>query len=903
MFLEILGVKLELRALKAALRKIEYDASGQSRLVSSVGPEALGPLSVAAASDYIQALAFHCRVETLPAISREHRDPERITGLALYRLAVGFVVESADTPKTLDCFIDRVEAAAPGRIGAVEAASILDILRMAALIAAWRRATTCSEPVALVLGLRDLNAEHAVCRLLSYEAILDQDPSGHYAKLTTSTRQTYRKALEQISLRTGAREARVASEAIELSRRHSVSSIEGHVGYYLVWQGKQALEARLKGLAPRPATKSRFGIIGQGLLYIAVCLAVDVAIVGCLLGLFTTGSSVVSVALMAVLMAIAVSDIAATVATALLGARIEPRTSMAIEIGEDTIDSNPFGVCVPTLLISQDQVGELLEKMRRNHEAIGIRTCLFVLLTDYVDSDSREPSEEERGLLNFCVAGVEALNDQCRSQHGFSPFLVLHRERQFCMTQKMWMGRERKRGKIEDLNELICGGANRFACHAGNLASLSAVRFVLALDDDSEVDAGSFRAMAGSLLHPLMSPKPDLQGRIADGHAMMIADWAITRESARKWRFWEVFTGPTYYADECLETDETILKIGQGSYLLRSAGARSPARTLARHIGIGDQPTERILPNCETRDFFYDLMGVRVYNGKGLYQASAFHEAIGDRFPDDRVLSHDTLEGSWLRPAHCSNAVLTEEMPGDFHKLSDRQHRWLRGDWQNLWLLLFEGRHLGSITTDRLQLFLAWFHTAGYIRRAISPIALFLLLCVTILSPPDSATPLLLALAAAMLAPIYLYLLVSAVQATTPWLSPFLVDTLRKRLMFPSKRTAQTVVESHVKEVFRLIFLPHLFLISADAMVRSGIRYLFKSRLLEWKSSALVEHDVHASGISETYMKIVPLLALGLAIGSWILTSGGAAKWFIFSAWALAPLACVYICGRKQHDT
>ncbi len=145
-------------------------------------------------------------------------------------------------------------------------------------------------------------------------------------------------------------------------------------------------------------------------------------------------------------------------------------------------------VAVPTLLLNEKQVHTLIEDLEvrflGNHDA----NIHFALLSDLADSDHR--ASEDNPLIELCSSLIRELNTKYADQKKGS-FLLLHRHRIYNPREKGWMGWERKRGKLLDLNKFLRGEYDSFPIKVGDLSILPKVRFVITLDSDTELPRGS----------------------------------------------------------------------------------------------------------------------------------------------------------------------------------------------------------------------------------------------------------------------------------------------------------------------------------------------------------------------------------------------------------------------------
>ena len=296
-------------------------------------------------------------------------------------------------------------------------------------------------------------------------------------------------------------------------------------------------------------------------------------------------------------------------------------------------------VVVPSLLINEAEVTELVERLEVHYLANNDGDIHFALLTDWTDA-SHESMPGDEALLKVAADGIAELN----RRHGVTRFLLLHRRRLHNPSQQCFMGWERKRGKIHELNRLLRGANDTsFVTIPGLPLPPSGVRYVITLDADTQMPRGVALRMVGTAAHPLNRPIYDERaGKVTAGHAVFQPRITPSFPSAHEGTlFQRVFSGPQ-----------------------------------------GTDPYSFV-----AFDVYQDLFGEGIYTGKGLYEVDTFEQALGGRFPDNAVLSHDLLEGIVARAGYVSDVELVESSPSHYETAARRQHRWIRGDWQLLPLL------------------------------------------------------------------------------------------------------------------------------------------------------------------------------------------------------------------------
>src|SRR5262249_21037666 len=265
----------------------------------------------------------------------------------------------------------------------------------------------------------------------------------------------------------------------------------------------------------------------------------------------------------------------------------------------------------------------------------------FALLTDFADAPHQTMPQDD-DLLHDALERIGVLN-QRYSNAGLDIFFLFHRRRLWNASQGCWMGWERKRGKLLEFNRLLRGArATSYVVHSADPSSLPRIGFVITLDADTQMPRDAAERLVGALAHPLNRPRFDAsQGRVVAGYGVLQPRISFHLMAATRSHF---------------------------AALLATSGGIDPYATAAS-------------------DTYMDLFGVGSFTGKGIYDVDAFEAATGATFPENRILSHDLIEGNYARCGLLSDTELFDDFPARYHAYAHREHRWVRGDWQLLpWL-------------------------------------------------------------------------------------------------------------------------------------------------------------------------------------------------------------------------
>ena len=299
-------------------------------------------------------------------------------------------------------------------------------------------------------------------------------------------------------------------------------------------------------------------------------------------------------------------------------------------------------VVIPAMLMNAQNIKELIESLEVRFLANRDDNLHFGLLTDFQDSD-KETLPEDEPLVQLARKKIEELNEKYKGLHS-DTFFLFHRPRQWNPRERMWMGYERKRGKLEELNSMLRGGSkNRFSLVIGKTEVLPFVKYVITLDTDTQLPRDSARQLVGTMAHPLNRARYDEnKKRVSEGYAILQPRVAVSLPGTNRSRY---------------------------------------ARLYGSEPGI--DPYTRTVS-----DVYQDVFGEGSFIGKGIYDVDMFERVLNGRFPENQILSHDLIEGCYARAGLLSDVQLYEEYPSRYITDVNRRHRWIRGDWQLVrWLL------------------------------------------------------------------------------------------------------------------------------------------------------------------------------------------------------------------------
>lgn len=548
-------------------------------------------------------------------------------------------------------------------------------------------------------SLRFLSAmdwQQFVDKMSIVEQTLREDPAGIYDSMDFTTRDHYRHIVEEIARKSRLSEHEVACEAIGLARQGAIGKNPDnrttHVGFYFIDKGRVQLEGRAK---VRSTTMDMLRKIGRRFplqFYLGAILFFSWAFaVGLLREICPDGMKNHLFWFVGFLSLLSASQLAIALVNLLATYIAKPHLLPRMDFSKGIPPESASLVVVPTMLTNLENIGNLMDALEVRFLANRVENLRFGLLTDFQDA-SEEILAGDESLLLLARQRIEALNEKYKGKG--DTFFLFHRPRQWNNQERIWMGYERKRGKLSELNSLLRGGSgNGFTLIVGKTEVLLKVKYVITLDTDTELPRDSAWQLVGAMSHPLNRPHYDEnKGRIVSGYGILQPRVAVSLPGTNRSRY---------------------------------------ARMWGSNAGI--DPYTRVVS-----DVYQDLFGEGSFIGKGIYDVDAFEQVLKNRFPENLILSHDLIEGCYARSGLISDVQLYEKYPSSYHTDMIRRRRWLRGDWQLIrWL--FPGVPSFNVKFYKNQLSaLSRWKLFDNLRRSLEPLALSFLLVLgwTVLSSP-----------------------------------------------------------------------------------------------------------------------------------------------------------------------
>ncbi len=668
------------------------------------------------------------------------------------------------------------------------------------------------------------------------EHVLEQDPAGYYTGMEEQTRQAYRTAIDHMRERSKMAETEVVAEALKLAlsvpetvEEDRVRFRRRHIGYYLVDEGRAQLEKVVDYRPPLREKVARWILSSPtGFYLIGVELVTFLVAVILLSGLPSLTPILGGLALLL----LPATHAAVAVMNGLASSLVAPRVLPKLDFHKEIPAKFTTVVAVPVLLGRPDQVRNLARDLEIRYLANPERNLYYGLLSDLPDTQTDE-NEQSNELVTLVCELIDELNDRY-GKDGRGPFFLLHRFRAYNASEGAYIGWERKRGKLLDLNAYLQNADDAFPVKAGATDLIRGAKYVITLDSDTQLPPGAAARLVGTMAHPLNRAVIDEYGQVTAGYGIIQPRVSVSVQSAARSRLAQVYSGQTGF----------------------------------------DIYTRAV------SDIYQDVFGEGIYTGKGIYEVDIFRKLLERRFPTNRLLSHDLMEGLYARTALATDIEVVDDYPSHYSAYSRRQHRWIRGDWQVLrWLLPVVPDSGGRMIGNPISLIGRWKITDNVRRSLIRPATLLLLLAgwFALPGPPGYWT---LAVVALLLIPTYAQLLFIPLQA----------------LKMPTRRSLThrlgLFFQEHVAVVLELTFLIEQSLSSLDAIVRSLVRVrITRKRLLEWETAADAEQGKRRAPV-DLYLQLSPVISLAItALMTAYATDSVPEAAPILILWGIAP-AC-----------
>lgn len=614
------------------------------------------------------------------------------------------------------------------------------------------------------------------------ENVLKKDPSGVYPRMDYESRDYYRQEIQYIARLCNTSELIVARRALELAEVVDIDSEKKkHIGYYIIDKGRDDLFKAL-GKIDNNRFKPKFVFI-----YIAPILLLTLSITIILAFYHYNTSmrkSIILSILAGIVIFIPISNIVVMFINWLITHTVKPTFLPKIDFNKNIPEEFSTLVVIPTLISNKKMISELTNKLEVYYLANRLKSIYFAIVGDFKDSDTEKDIFDEE-ILEKAKYEIDKLNKKYAALKDI--FYYFHRKRQFNEKQNRWMGWERKRGALVELNQLLKGDNDTsYFYTVGNIENLiGKIKYVITIDSDTKLPLETAKKLIGAIAHPLNSAVFDEKnGIVKEGYGIIQPRISVDIESSNSSFFARVFSG---------------------------------------QVGLEPYTTA-------FSDVYQDLFNEGIFIGKGIYEVEIFDKALRNAIPDNTVLSHDLLEGSYLRTGLATDIELIDGYPAKYSSYIMRLHRWVRGDWQLIrWLLPKVRDRKGNIINNPISALSKW-KIIDNLRRSLVPIFTLVLIIFSITLFPGN---------------MFIWLGLAGLSLTIQ-LFLGILDYISNGYLELGKRFN----ENHIRDIrrnlyqtfYRFIFLPHEAYMMLDAIVRTLWRLMISKRnLLEWTTAADIE--------------------------------------------------------------
>ena len=690
-----------------------------------------------------------------------------------------------------------------------------------------------SNLIVSLIKINEVDWEEIVGELSVIDYILSKEKCNVYKNMAFKTKEKYRYEIETLALRSKKDEKKIANMILEKTKNKSGKS--SHVGYYLIGKGKDELIDKLKISNTffqkvkesfiRNKNKVYFIILFMLIFVIAISAAIYTYFDTKILGL-----SILAFILFLVPAFTFLTDIINRLVLNLVRVKNPPSMNF-----EDGIPKQfETAIVVPIIINSIDQIKKYIFKLEQIYLTNKSENLFFVLLSDFTDCDTAI-HENDTKILDYAKTQLLELNKKYFSETNYS-FYMFSRHRKFNKKENTYMGWERKRGKLEEFNGYVLGKrTTSFYSVFGNIEELNTIKYVITIDSDTKLIRNNVNNLVGIMAHPLNKAIiNEKTNKVVEGYGLIQPRISVGLK----------------------HSDKTLF-----------------SKVLAHNNGFDPYTTF-------VSDIYQDVFHEGIFNGKGIYDLEIVDKVLNDRLPENSVLSHDLLEGSYLKCGFASDIQLFDGFPQNILSFSKRQHRWIRGDWQLIpWIF---GR-------DKLP-FLSRWQMVSNLLRSISPIA-FLLLLLLLSFLFNYNIPILLGSA--------LFIIVI----------PVLSNINKSNFINISNIGIKSTIRSFSKKLFQnisrniiaIFSIPYNSYVSIDAITRTLFRLVFsKRKMLEWQTQENVDKKIQ-NNLSEYLIKMLPTILFSILLIIISALINNIVMIAIGVLWLFAPLT-MYIAGKDKKE-
>ena len=626
------------------------------------------------------------------------------------------------------------------------------------------------------------------------EEILKQDPVQVYLNMDYKTKNYYRNVIKEISKKTKISEIYIASKVLELANIEFLkgqSNKTAHIGYYLISDGKQKLMQSLDVKTKFLKKKTKINI------YILATFGIS-AILSILITMYIINKTnhIWLAVLLGLFSYVPIIEIITKIINTILSKITKPKLIPKMDFAKGVPEEYATFVVIPTIISNEKKVKSLIRKLEVYYLANKSENVYFSILGDCTSGDKKEENIDNK-IIVTAEKELEKLNQKYPNSK-FPLFHFIYRHRKWNNKEKMYLGWERKRGLLNQFNEYILGNINHntqkikdFRFNSLDGQEIPKIKYIITLDSDTDLVLNSGIELIGAMAHILNKPEIDLSKNIVvNGYGIMQPRVGINLIDGNKSLFTRIFAG---------------------------------------------LPGIDIYANAIS-DIYQDNFGEGIFTGKGIYDLQVFSDILKNRMPDNKILSHDLLEGNYLRCGLVSDIILLDGYPAKYNSFTSRLHRWIRGDWQIIEWLKGTVLNKDGIEEKNPLNTLSKFKILDNLRRSLVEITLIASLLIIGIISLIYKIPICF---------ISAFLLLSV-------FIPTIIDVILKKEYIPKQKAFLPYVTgikgSFIAGIINLSFLPYKAYNSLDAIIRAIYRLkISKQNLLEWTTAEEAEKKAGTS--------------------------------------------------------
>ena len=681
------------------------------------------------------------------------------------------------------------------------------------------------------------------------EEILKQDPVDVYSKMDNNTKDSYRNIIKEISKKTKISEIYIAKKILQLAEDNKQNGKKAHIGYYIIDKGIQKVYQELQCKVPKylkEKTKQKLYIATNMILSIILSL-----VFSSILNLYIQNIGIYLLSFLILL--IPSSEIVTQIIQYMLSKIVKPKPIPKIDFSKGIDEENATMVVIPTILKNKEKVKELMHKLEVYYIANQSKNLYFTLLGDCSESTMKEEKNDNE-VIEAGMKLAESLNEKYSKENDFPIFHFIYRKREWNEKENCYLGWERKRGMLTQFNEYLLG--NEENVFRANIIEeykdcIPKIQYVITLDADTDLILNSAFELVGAMAHILNKPVIDEEKNVViEGHGLIQPRIGINLDISYKTIFTQIFAG---------------------------AG------------GI-DSYTNAI------SDLYQDNFEEGIFTGKGIYDLRVFSKVLKNAIPENTVLSHDLLEGCYLRCGLATDIMLMDGYPTKYNSFMNRLSRWIRGDWQIIsWLKGKVNSKIGNIQNPLNCL--SKYKIFDNLRRSLIEIMVIISLILFVI------------LGKVYHFETYPLIIISIIAVVMPYILEIFNTMLVKKEGEHKQKKFSPRISGYKGIGLRILItigvLPYKAYVSCIAIIKTLYRkWVSHKKLLEWMTSE--EAEKQAKNDVMSYIKQMWLnIALGIVTIGLALTNKGFGDFIIQMIlgilWTVTPFIMWYISKEKKE--